>query len=206
MQLTFSPALGRTTTVKVPPVSSHVSDEDAQVIRFEAAFDSHESYLRAKSDGVKVELWTDLPLVPHGGSRAGWAAVQFTDYEEDQDDDLFRTPVGQEGGDSSRQDNKLLLLLRLPLQDHVGSRFQFTYRLVYPSGHIYWMGSHDSNGTIVVEQGLPGLTLAKGWDVGEDGRYHLTSCPDGGSMYQLETPEAWTLWAWRPGRYVVLDS
>ena len=81
MHLTFSPALGHTTVVKVPPGSS--SSKPGATILFKATFPSHEAYRRARADGVKVELWTDLPGI--GRVEGEWGAVQFAYFPNDSD-------------------------------------------------------------------------------------------------------------------------
>lgn len=207
MQLTFSPPLGYTTTLRIPPIRQAPASNNApagQTIRFKATFDSRVSLLKAETDGVKVELWTDLPV--HGRARGEWGAVQFTQSDLDSGSQeslssssstLFLT-----GADAAmRKENVLHLSLYISLQDQIGSRFQFTYRLVYPSGRVIWLGTHDSNGVFTVERGLPGIRLSETWHVGKDGKYHLAAATDG-DLIHIEEPDQWTIWTWKSPRYV----
>lgn len=204
MQLTFSPALGHSITLKVP--SSHAPS----TIHFKVAFDSDESFLRARSDGVKVELWTDLPV--QGRCNGEWGALQFTEWPAKQEDKLEGLGIqcsllgdtDEELG--TREENTLYVQIQAPLQRHVGSQYSFTYRLVYPSGHVYWLGTHDSNGRLVVEQGIPGCSIADEWEIGDDGKYQLSCSPISSRVVHLETPTDWSIWLWDSLRYGYLQS
>ncbi|KAI0762657.1 hypothetical protein C8Q74DRAFT_1450815 [Fomes fomentarius] len=208
MQLTFSPPLGHTTTLRIPPIPRALASNNAsagQAIRFKATFDSRVSLLKAETDGVKVELWTDLPV--HGRARGEWGAVQFTQSDLDSGSQeslssssstLFLT-----GADAAvRKENALHLSLYTSLQDHIGSHFQFTYRLVYPSGRVIWLGTHDNNGVFTVERGLPGIHLSEIWHVRKDGKYHLAAAVDG-DLIHIEEPDQWTIWTWKSSSLAV---
>ncbi|RPD63219.1 hypothetical protein L227DRAFT_573050 [Lentinus tigrinus ALCF2SS1-6] len=185
--LTFSPALGSTTTLDVPPIPSHGRGR-SPVVYFKATFDSPESFAKAKSDGARVELWTNLPIE---GSPAGeWKAVAFTELDHARSDDATAGEFG------TLEDRTIYLRLRAPLQDQVGARFDFTYRLLYPSGHVQWLGEHDNNGVVAVKQGLPGIDLMGGWDVGSDGAYHLGSSVVEGAVGGVLQVADWAVWTW----------
>ena len=102
--------------------------------------------------------------------------------------------------DAGADGNALNLSVRVALQDHVGSRFQFTYRLVHPSGYIQWLGTQDGNGVIQVEAGIPGIHLSQQWQVHEDGKYHLPALPHD-AIVRVEDLEDWTVWVWNKSRY-----
>lgn len=190
--LTFSPPLGSATTLYVPPVPSHARGLPVAVY-LKATFDSPELYAKAKSDGVRVEVWTNFPVE---GSRAGdWNAVAFTEPDGAQSDQ------SELEGFDTREDHTFYLRLRALLQDQIEARFQFTYRLVYPSGHVQWLGQHDNNGVLAVEQGLTGIDLAREWDVGSDGAYHLDSALVKGVVGQVLQMADWTVWAWDAAGY-----
>ena len=72
MQLVFQPPLGHTTTLKVPPSPSHLTPDSS--VTFKATVGSGD--LEVLSEGVRVELWTDLPMP--GRPRGEWGAVEFT--------------------------------------------------------------------------------------------------------------------------------
>ncbi|KAI0823020.1 hypothetical protein BC628DRAFT_1454357 [Trametes gibbosa] len=195
MRLTFSPALGEQTILKVAPAAS--ARPAAQSILFRATFDSRESLLQAHADGVRVELWSDIPA---GGRSLGeWGSSQFRSLEpkgvpaggaptfslSDEEDELVR-------------DASLHVHFRVPLDYHVGTRFSFTYRLVYPSGKVEWLGEFGRNGEIVIEQGLPGVDLREGWNIAEDGTYRTHAFPGERVLGHLTDPGAWVCWSWKP--------
>ena len=103
--------------------------------------------------------------------------------------------------DAGADGNALNLSVRVALQEHVGSRFQFTYRLVHPSGYIQWLGTQDGNGVIQVEAGIPGIHLSQQWQVHEDGKYHLPALPHDAILVRVEDLEDWTVWVWNKSRY-----
>ncbi|KAH9853125.1 hypothetical protein C2E23DRAFT_823358 [Lenzites betulinus] len=183
MPLTFSPALGEETILKVAPAAS--TRPAAQSILFRATFDSRAALLKAQADGVKVELWSDIPA---GGRSLGeWGASRFGSID----------PKGVQSEDEGvEEDSSLYIHLRVPLDYHVGTRFSFTYRLVHPSGEVEWLGEFGRNGEIVVEQGLPGVDLREGWNIAEDGTYRTHAFPGERVLGHLTDPDAWVCWSW----------
>ncbi|KAI0724284.1 hypothetical protein C8T65DRAFT_626020 [Cerioporus squamosus] len=184
--LTFSPALGSTTTLEVPPVPSHARVHPLDVY-FEATFDSLDSYLKARSEGARVELWTNLPI--EGRSAGDWNAAAF-ELDPNQSDDAAMEESGTSGPHIA------YLRLRALLHNHVASRFDFTYRVVYPSGRVQWLGEHGNNGVVTVKQGLAGIDLTGGWDVGTDGAYHLDSSLVEDAVGRVLQVADWAVWAW----------
>ena len=160
MHLTFSPALGQTTTVKIAP-SSACDAGQTQTIVFKATFESRETYRQARKDRVKVELWTDFP-VP-GRVQGEWGPIAF----EYPPDDVETLPTESSSRtfslrpeDEPGLNTAVYLHLRGPFQDRVGLQFSFTYRLKFPSGRVEWLGDYGSNGLVTIQRGLPGIDLA----------------------------------------------
>lgn len=194
MQLTFSPALQEQTVLKAAPSASG-SPAVTQSVLFKATFDSRESFLKAQADKVKVELWSDIPVA--GRSLGHWGASQFEVLESSgaQVEETHRFSAGEEEGP---QENTLYVHLRVPLNEYIGSRFAFTYRLVHPSGQVEWLGKFGRNGEILIEQGLPGVDLREGWNIAEDGTYRTHAFPGERVLGNLTDPEAWACWSWNP--------
>ena len=204
MILTFAPALGQTTTAKVAPLPPNNPDGESGVhtILFKATFDSAQSFRRAQSDKFRVELWTDVPVYGHKRHAGEWRAVQFTELEGNREAEPSAGSFSLlTEADEPREENTLYLKLRAPLHDHIGARFSYTFRLVHASGHVEWLGSHGYNGTIVVEQGIPGISLSRDWVVREDGKFGLDASSAAKSMVRLDRPEDWSGWVWKPSRY-----
>jgi hypothetical protein len=66
----------------------------------------------------------------------------------------------------SSQTPTLSLFLTVPLTStDKDLKFSFTYRILYPSGEINWLGSFGQNGCILVDSSrtTPHLLLAEGW-------------------------------------------
>ncbi|KAI1797630.1 hypothetical protein LXA43DRAFT_981306 [Ganoderma leucocontextum] len=201
MHLTFSPDLGQTTNAKVAPVPPHILDRASCIhtLLFKATFDSPQSYLRARSDRFRVELWTNFPVHGHARHSGEWRAVQFTEPEQVQGTSASAQSFSLlTEADGKPEENTLYLRLRASLQDHVGARFSYTFRLVHASGHVEWLGSHKNNGAIVVEQGIPGVSLSKEWDVRNDGRFGLGASRTGKPLMRLDRPKEWSGWVWKP--------
>lgn len=204
MKLSFSPDLGHTTKARVAPIPSHIDRSSCiHTLLFKATFDSTQSYLRARSDRFRVELWTNLPV--HGHARPGgeWRAVQFMEPEQVQGTSASTQSFSlltdaNADANGKCEENTLYLRLRASLQDHIGAQFSYTFRLVHASGHVEWLGSHNNNGTIVVERGFPGVTLSKDWAVREDGAFALGETLAGKSLVRLNRPKEWLVWVWKP--------
>ncbi|EIW64522.1 uncharacterized protein TRAVEDRAFT_55431 [Trametes versicolor FP-101664 SS1] len=196
MQLTFSPALGEQTFLKAAPLASGRSAAP-QSILFRATFDSRESFLKAQADGVRVELWSDVPA--EGRSRGQWGASQFKTLEpgnaQAEETPTFLPRAAEE---EDLPENTLFVHLRVPLGNYIDARFWFTYRLVHPSGEIQWLGEFGRNGELVVEKGLPGVDLREGWNIAEDGTYRTHAFPGERVLGHLTDPEAWVCWSWSP--------
>lgn len=201
MQLTFSPALGEQTFLKAAPLASG-RPAAPQSILFRATFDSRESFLKAQADGVRVELWSDVPA--EGRSRGQWGASQFKTLEpgnaQAEETSTF-LPMAVEEEDLP--ENTLFVHLRVPLGNYIDARFWFTYRLVHPSGEIQWLGEFGRNGELVIEKGLPGVDLREGWNIAEDGTYRTHAFPGERVLGHLTDPEAWVCWSWSPSRCVL---
>ncbi|KZT74852.1 hypothetical protein DAEQUDRAFT_9694 [Daedalea quercina L-15889] len=171
MQLTFSPALGEI----VPLVVRPGKPDALQETYFKATFDSIASYEHARSHGVRVEVWTDLPV--EGRVRGEWAAVPFTFHEARSEEyGQARKVLSLPSFVDDSASEGLAVYAKLPVRlghYHDGHQFSFTYRIVHASGDIRWLGAFGQNGTLVIDhKPLPealGITLGEGWQFQEDG-------------------------------------
>ncbi|KAI0336093.1 hypothetical protein GY45DRAFT_1316156 [Cubamyces sp. BRFM 1775] len=197
MQLTFSPALGEQTVLKVAPVAS--GRPASQSVLFKATFNDRETLLKARADGVKVEVWSDIPV--DGRSYGEWGALPFRELE------ATSVPHGapcfslasdaQDEDDGAHRENSLYVHVRAPFHEHIRAHFHFTYRLVYPSGEVKWLGEFGRNGELVIEQGLPGVDLREGWNISDDGTYRTHAFPGDRVLGYLTDPRAWSCWSWQ---------
>ncbi|OSD05951.1 hypothetical protein PYCCODRAFT_1404822 [Trametes coccinea BRFM310] len=195
MHLTFTPALGEQTVLKVAPVGS--GRPASQSVLFKATFEDRESYLNAQADGVKVEVWSNIPVA--GRSFGEWGAFEFGELRyETVPEGIPTFSVGDAvEKPEDVQESSLYVHVRAPFHEHIDGRFSFTYRLVYPSGEIRWLGEFGRNGELVIERGLPGVDLREGWNISDDGTYRTHAFPGERVLGYLTDPNAWTYWSWK---------
>ncbi|PSR73170.1 hypothetical protein PHLCEN_2v10982 [Hermanssonia centrifuga] len=185
MTLTFEPALGVRTTLPVPR-------DGYASFSFKASFSSREAYEQARDEGVRVEMWTNLPV---GTNEDEWHALAFQ-YTADNKSHVKNASASTLNAEAHDQTDASVYL-NVPLSDiRVGSTFSFTYRLVHPSGAIQWLGAYGQNGELSIEDFDPRFTLADGWKFGEGDRV------EGKPLESAETEVAilnnemeWTSWA-----------
>lgn len=169
MALSFSPPLGETVVVDVAPQSLTVE------LHFAATFASQADYDEVKRSGIKVELWTDIPTKNRGDE--GWRAIAFQEP----------TGINSTGGRFSlipkRPSSNVVLHLCISVPLAGRDRFEYTHRLVYPSGRIKWLGKYACNGVLRFHHGsgtadprfIPGEGFILSRNLGEA----MSSGPDG---------------------------
>ncbi|KAI9511801.1 hypothetical protein F5148DRAFT_1168891 [Russula earlei] len=138
----FFPPLDSTVVVDVPSNTR----AGGVTLLFRARTGSASALERFKRDGVKVQAWTNAPVV-NGSAEGKWAAY---DFEEAQaatpvklDDSIthFTLPPPTEDNVVDELHTFFLTLRLRPLpQDQSEADFQVTYRLLYPNGKIKWLG------------------------------------------------------------------
>ena len=147
MPILFRPQLADTVRVRAPPC-----DAPAQLL-FTAAHD--------RRIGARLELWSNA------GPDDRWAAQPFTDpsplsSKSAVTNALHTLPLdGASDGRELVPDNTLFLLLSVPQTNR--DTFEYTFRLVYPSGEVRWLGHASNNGRIVIDKSDPALLLHPAW-------------------------------------------
>ncbi|KAL1663984.1 hypothetical protein GGF50DRAFT_88969 [Schizophyllum commune] len=178
MRIAFNPALGTTTRVAVPSL-----DGEAHM-RLLAVLDEKE-YAELKKAGAIVQAWSDMP---GGGRCAGqWGELDFVEIDAAgaAGDDEGALNLGPLDADSSTVADSTQHTLALPLVVPLAGRaveFAFTYRLLYPSGQVRWLGQFGNNGRLVVEREVPPVDLEGAWegDVGSESVLDRTGGEDAG--------------------------
>ena len=121
-------------------------------LHFSASFASSEEYHQARQDGVEVELWSNIPNAH--GSDTKWGADRFVwpsgNYTGTSHASGEYFPIVCEGPSSLE-----VLHLRVGIPVSGRNQVEYTYRLVYPSGEIKWLGDYERNGVLVFEQRDP---------------------------------------------------
>ncbi|KAI0702456.1 hypothetical protein BC835DRAFT_68869 [Cytidiella melzeri] len=164
MTLTFNPALQTTTALPVVP-GGHAS------FRFSTSFASRDAYERARKDGSRLEMWTNLPVGGKSGKEWHALAFSYPDVDvaatasatEDADDDEKVFVVSPATSNIAHKRDNTAVVLDLTLTNaRLGAVYSFTYRLVRASGAIEWLGAYGQNGDLVIQEKDVRLTLAEG--------------------------------------------
>ncbi|KAH9922000.1 uncharacterized protein BXZ73DRAFT_79797 [Epithele typhae] len=192
MQLTFCPALGQTTAVKVAVVSKDGCAGQTPTLVFRAAFDSPKSRQQAKADGTRVELWSDIPF--EGRARGEWGAIAFGPWAR---------PEGSEVGTlsaTSRSGQRTPSAKPTAKKTPSISAYSCRFKSGSPSGRVHWLGEFGGNGVVVFERGLSGVTFGEGWQQSDADIHHVETVGER-VVAQLNTPTDWTRWTWTSNKF-----
>lgn len=162
MHISFTPALGETVQVPVDP-RPHTTTVD---LHFSAALSARD-YDDLSKDNVKMQVWSDIPV---GGRHAGeWGELDFEvpkrSVHPPPSFSLLTAHHNKHHDEVQR--NTLSLKFSISLEGQ-HARFSFTYRLLYPSGEIKWLGEFGNNGTLVLNKTTSRLVLGEGWSLKND--------------------------------------
>ncbi|KAF9014991.1 hypothetical protein BDQ17DRAFT_1418119 [Cyathus striatus] len=223
MRISFTPALGDRFTISDKPSSGLQSP--STTIQFSATL-SESDYVELKRTGAKVQLWTNIP---QGGRSLGeWSEHDFQDESQYMEDNPIDATSGDlaelvhlvsKEGEEERHpvehiDHCGHLRLCIPIPADIGTGSQtllseFTYRIVYSSGEIKWLGHYGYNGTLVLENGKAGqiaLTSQDGWTFNSSDASCIYNIPEGVSgvvrIAQLADPSAYQLWAFENDNFL----
>ncbi|KAG6866835.1 hypothetical protein C0991_008771 [Blastosporella zonata] len=134
-------------------------------------------YNELKRDGGTIQLWSDIPVERAPSPCGEWASCDFNPNMITHQKSVNKTSLGDGGDDttSSPQTSVLTLQALVPFSNKEQTRFSFTYRILYSSGEIRWLGDFGQNGTFVFERTTAetSVGLAAGW-VHKEGLYAWT--------------------------------
>jgi hypothetical protein len=101
-------------------------------------------------DRARIQLWSDLAQ-----SDGGWDAMDFT-YRTQATEELSPSHKISLGSTcpilASEEKVTLFLEVVAPLPMSRNPHFSFTYRILYPSGDIQWLGPFGQNGSLSFER------------------------------------------------------
>lgn len=161
MNIVFDPPIGQTVHVES-------SSTRPTVLVFTARLSTHD-HDRLVRDGGRVQLWGDVP--GKGQSYGIWRALDF-EASPDRADNEYVVSLGSSPLASARDQEKVLFLIVCSPE-----RFQFTYRILYPSGSVVWLGQYGRNGSMVFKENelelVDGLELKEGWTFNRAWRLHV---------------------------------
>lgn len=152
MHFHFFPALGETIQVSVPPVRT-----TSLQLRFEARLSS-EDYLQLRNVGANLQLWSNI------GAASEWGQLDFQFFSSESPTVNAMSLLGP--SDHDDQSKALSLAVSVPFPTEP-LHYSFTYRLVYPSGEIKWLGSFGHNGSLVIDKKNSYLFKYDGWNVSD---------------------------------------
>ncbi|TDL16912.1 hypothetical protein BD410DRAFT_794819 [Rickenella mellea] len=114
-----------------------------------------------RRDGANVEVWTDIP--GESSNPGEWRAQPFEEVPTPQNPTHTTLRVASQPIIDVAQIAEPELQTTFVLPNTPRKVYSFTYRLVFPSGDIQWLGGHDANGSLEIlsEDGL--FTEVGGW-------------------------------------------
>jgi hypothetical protein len=193
MRVAFSPALGDTVHV-----SANGTRQTSIQLHFTARMLSLADYEQVATGRIKLQLWSDIPSTGDSSSN-DWSEAEFRPVQSMSPGE-FSLLTGQQR-DEIR--TTLTLAISVPLS---AQRFSFTYRLVYPTGEIKWLGQYGQNGTLLLDRiDSDRILLGEGWVPADNGAYRRDS--DGRAVQDLEVATLsnadYTAYAVQEKRFVV---
>ena len=146
MDIIFNPPIGDSI-----PLEISFSLQTA-LLHFTAELTAHD-HNKLIQDRARIQLWSDLPH--NGHSDGGWGALDLT-YQTQAMEELSSSHKISLGRTcpilASEEKVTLFLEVVAPLPMSRNPQFSFTYRILYPSGDIQWLGPFGQNGTLSFER------------------------------------------------------
>ncbi|KAJ3936647.1 MAG: hypothetical protein NXY57DRAFT_984734 [Lentinula lateritia] len=196
MVISFIPAIDEVAHVAIP--EWHATDSTVE-LRFSAVL-GDEDFQQFKKNGMKVQVWSNIPL---GRRNEGeWGEIDLHEANEPasvgSSDDSQISLVALEDV-KAKAENVLFAICSVPFSGSSDDYYSFTYRIVYPSGEIHWLGQFGQNGMvhintaskndsgIVFEEGLEANTAPFAWNTRGRQVEDLL-------IAQVAHPEDWSVW------------
>lgn len=190
--LTFYPPLGQDTRLSVLP---HL---DVAELKFTTSFESTDAFDEFNRDSARVELWTDAR------KDGQWVGIPFQDFNSGGA--LAFPPLDND----KRNTLQLHAIVSVPLSGRGPSGFSYTFRLVYPSGQIVWLGGYGRDGSITLERGDSRISLlGDEWSTSNGGSSHLWKSRmkvDDIDVAHLSREWQWNLCVVGRDRFVFFDA
>ena len=195
----FFPPLDSTLIVDVP---SNARAGGVSLL-FKACTGSASAFEQLKQDGIKVQAWTNAP-VDDDRSEGEWGAYNFEEAPAAAamnagNSTPFSLPPPTE---DSVVDEPYTLFLTLKLRTlpryQTEADFLVTYRLLYPSGEVKWLGYHGRDLHCVLKKTDPWLA--------PPASVHTSSGSQSRLFSSVSMKEPWGCWAIGPQRSVLIPT
>ncbi|KZV77575.1 hypothetical protein PENSPDRAFT_6094 [Peniophora sp. CONT] len=180
---TFTPALGAAATIDLPS-GSHSGGVH---LCLRARLGTPAVAAQLVREGVHVQAWTNAPV--EGTNDGEWAAYNFAPS-------VHRATVAKDNEfaldapEKADEDDEFTLAIRLKLRPlapgAVSAEFAVTYRLIYPDGGLWWLGSQGHDARVLLRRADPWLSASGGQDVNN---------AEGEVFRSVGMKEPWGCWA-----------
>lgn len=200
MSIIFAPSLGDNIQLTVPSI------QDTITLRFTAQLSAH-LHTQLKHDRGRLQLWSDLPSLARA-SDGNWRELDFQDGIKV--DDLPHPNVVKmsltASANTLHTTTEHFLVLQVAIPTPIRSQqvqYSFTYRLVYPSGEVKWLGLFGQNGTLVLTRAHDSdpltetLSLLDGWKsaIGNTREYYASGSESTPVEIARFAPMDYRVWA-----------
>ena len=148
MEITFNPPIGDSIQLETSLTSQAV------LLHFTAELTvQHQNKLI--QDRARIQLWSDLPYNGQSLSDGGWGALDLMYQAEatEETSSLRKISLGSTHPiPIHTSEEKVTLFLHVTVPLRTSHSFSFTYRIIYPSGDIKWLGAFGKNGSLSFER------------------------------------------------------
>jgi hypothetical protein len=169
MAISFIPAIDDAVHIAIP---EWYSTGNTVELRFSAVL-GDEEFQQFKLGEMKVQLWSDIPV--HQRREGEWGELDFHEI--------------------SAEDSLLSVVCSVPLPPS-SNHFSFTYRLVFSSGQVKWLGAFGRNGRIHIDNASKndsGIVFEQGWETPSEWSTYGKQVDDV-QIAQVVRPEEWSFW------------
>ena len=155
MHISFFPQLNSWTRVPAGFPSNELNGSQAPThITFTANL-SEWDYEELIREGARIEIWTNAPA--RGNNEGEWTAVAFQEVQNSEPvhklDSVkhngveLRLAASDAHVQSAPNSKDKAFSAAISLPSTPGKLYEFTYRVIYPSG-IHWLGTENTNGRL----------------------------------------------------------
>ena len=195
----FFPPLDSTLVVDVP---SNARAGGVSLL-FRARTGSASALEQLKQEGVKVQAWTNAP-VDDDHTEGEWTGYNFeeapaaTAINAGNSTPFSLLPPTSDNVVDEPYTLFLTLKLRALPRYQTEADFLVTYRLLYPSGEVKWLGYHGRDLRCVLKKTDPWLA--------PPASVHSASGSQSRLFSSVSMKEPWGCWAIGPRRYVLIAT
>lgn len=193
MLVTFSLPVRETVTAISPALFPHWQTSP---VLFSAQLNAHD-YAQLVADGGSIELWSNIDSGndPHGA----WSERRFLEPKGRDDEEHSNAYTSHDSYTTSRTNDQHIYTFYLPvalpaLDGSDRRRFSFTYRIVYSSGHIVWLGDYEQDGHLFLEAQpqdcLSDLKLSGSWSTDYTRGAYVRQCEEKVDMIELAATQS----------------